>query len=152
MPTHSLGATATTLALFDNLPAELAVLIAPPADAPHFARRLAATLGLSPERTAGMLAEVQRDVGVHLDSLDLRRIAGWMRRPVLLLHDVADREVPFAHGRAIADAWPGARLVPLERLGHTRPLADPDVLRRAVAFLREGAALAPVSARKATSG
>ncbi len=146
---HSLGATATALALFDNLPATRGVLIAPPADAPHFARRLASALGLSPERTEGMLARVQRDVGVHLESLDIRRIAGWMRQPALIFHDVADREVPFAHGRAIAEAWPGARFVPLERLGHIRPLADADVLRTTVAFLREGAATA---AAKATSG
>jgi pimeloyl-ACP methyl ester carboxylesterase len=148
---HSLGATATALALFDNLPAARAVLIAPPADAPHFARRLAAMLGLSPERTDGMLAEVQRTVGVHLESLDVRRFAGWLRQPGLVFHDVADREVPFAHGRAIAEAWPAARLVPLTSLGHTRPLADREVVRTTVAFLREGVAVAG-AAGKATSG
>jgi pimeloyl-ACP methyl ester carboxylesterase len=149
---HSLGATATALALFDNLPAARAVLIAPPADAPHFARRLAVGLGLSPERTDGMLAEVQRNVGVHLESLDIRRFAGWLRQPGLVFHDVADREVPFAHGQAIADAWPAARFVALTSLGHTRPLADREVVRTTVAFLREGVAVAAASAGKATSG
>jgi pimeloyl-ACP methyl ester carboxylesterase len=149
---HSLGAASTALALFDNLPAARAVLIAPPADPVHFARRLAATLELSPERTQGMLAELQRDVGVHLKSLDIRRFAGWLRQPSLILHDVADREVPFAHGRAIAEAWPNARFVPLERLGHTRPLADSAVLRMAVAFLREGVAATEIPAGRATSG
>jgi pimeloyl-ACP methyl ester carboxylesterase len=139
---HSLGATGTALALFDHLPAERTVLIAPPAAAPHFAQALATALGLSPERSEGMLAQIQRDVGVHLESLDIRRIAEWIRQPALIFHDVADREVPFAHGRAIAEAWPGARFVPLERLGHTRPLQDPDVMRATVEFLREGRALA----------
>jgi pimeloyl-ACP methyl ester carboxylesterase len=61
--------------------------------------------------------------------------------------------VPFDHGRAIAEAWPGARFVPLEHLGHTRPLADTEVLRAAVAFLREGMpAAAVVPAEKSTSG
>jgi pimeloyl-ACP methyl ester carboxylesterase len=133
---HSLGATATALALFDHLPAARAVLIAPPANAPPFARELAKALGLSAERTEGMVAQVQRDIGVHLESLDLRRVAAWLRQPALIFHDVADREVPFAHGRAIANAWPGARFTPLEGLGHKRPLADAAVLRGTVAFLR----------------
>jgi pimeloyl-ACP methyl ester carboxylesterase len=137
---HSLGATATSLALFDNLPAARAVLVAPPAAAPHFARRLAGTLGLSQARAEGMLAQLQRNVGVALDALDVRNFAGWMRQPALIFHDVQDREVPFAHGRAIAEAWPKARFVPLEQLGHTRPLSDAGVVRMSVAFLREGIA------------
>ena len=150
---HSLGATATAVALFDNLPAGRAVLIAPPAAPQHFIGRLAAGLGLSEERAEGMLLAVQRLVGVHLDSLDVRRIAGWIRQPALLFHDVADREVPIAQGRAIAEAWPGARFVPLERLGHTRPLADTEVLRATVAFLKEGVAVASnAPAEQATSG
>lgn len=149
---HSLGATATSLALFDNLPAGRAVLLAPPAAPPHFARRLAAALSLSAERTEGMLAELQRSVGVHLESLDIRRIAGWLRQPALLFHDVADREVPFAHGQAIAEAWPNARFIPLERMGHTRPLSEAGIVRTVVAFLREGlAAEGGVTSGTATS-
>ena len=149
---HSLGATATALALFDNLPAKRAVLLAPPAAAPHFARRLAEALGLSAERTEGMLAEVQRQVGVHLASIDVRAFAAWMRQPALILHDVGDRDVPFAHGRAIAEAWPAARFIPLSGVGHTRILSDEEVLRSTVAFLQEGGVAAVQEKSVATSG
>jgi pimeloyl-ACP methyl ester carboxylesterase len=149
---HSLGATSAALALFDNLPAGRAVLIAPPAAPETFIGRLAAHLGLSPERAEGMQKEVQRTVGVHLASLDIRGFAPWMQKPALIFHDVADREVPFAHGRAIAEAWPRARFVPLQGLGHTRPLADAEVLSIAVAFLREGLAAAAPAEGRATSG
>lgn len=149
---HSLGATATAVGLFDNLEAERAVLIAPPASAPYFARKMASALGLSVERTEGMLAEVQRNVGVHLESLDVRRFASWLRQPALILHDVADREVPFEQGRDIAEAWPNARFVPLERLGHTRPLSDPAVVRMALDFLREGVAASATQPRRITAG
>jgi pimeloyl-ACP methyl ester carboxylesterase len=141
---HSLGATATALALFDNLPAGRVVLVAPPAAPPYFARRLAEMLSLSAERTAGMLAELERSVGIHLEALDVRRIAGWLRQPALLFHDVSDREVPFAHGQSIAEAWPKARFIPLERLGHIRPLSDAGVVRTTVAFLREAFAATAV--------
>ncbi len=148
---HSLGATATTLALFDHLPATRAVLIAPPAAPEHFVRRLAALLGLSDERTEGMLAEVQRKIGAHLESLDLRRVAGWVRQPALILHDITDREVPFAHGQAIAEAWPAARFVPLSGLGHSRVLADPGVVHATLGFLREGLTAAGTQRGVATS-
>jgi pimeloyl-ACP methyl ester carboxylesterase len=134
---HSLGATASAIALHDHLPAGRAVLLAPPAAAPYFARALATTLGLSQERTEGMISQVERDVGVQLESLDVRRFAGWIRQPALVFHDVGDREVPFAQGRAIADAWPGATFVPLQGLGHQRLLADAGVIRESVAFLRQ---------------
>jgi pimeloyl-ACP methyl ester carboxylesterase len=139
---HSLGATAAALALFDHLPAKQVVLVAPPAAPPYFAQRVASYLGLSQKRTEGMLSQLQREVGIHLDSLDIRSIAGWMRQPALIFHDVQDREVPFAQGRAIAEAWPNARLVPLARLGHIRPLSDAAVVRQAVDFVRQGTAAA----------
>jgi pimeloyl-ACP methyl ester carboxylesterase len=148
---HSLGATATAFALFDNLPAGRAVLLAPPAEPVHFTRRLAHALGLSAVRTEGVLAEVQRRIGVHLESLDVRRIAHWLRAPALIFHDTQDREVPFAHGRAIAEAWPNARLVPLERLGHTRMLSDAAVVQKTVDFVREGAAVQRQRSLSATS-
>lgn len=149
---HSLGGTATALALFDHLPASRVVLLAPPADAPHFVRKLATFLQLSAERTEGTLCQVQREVGAHLESLDLRRIGGWLRQPALILHDISDREVPFAHGRDLAEVWPAARLVPLAGLGHTRLLADPGVLRTSVAFLREGLPALRAAHGMATSG
>jgi len=41
-----------------------------------------------------------------------------------VLHDRRDAEVPFAHGAALAAAWPGAALRPSDGLGHRRILRD----------------------------
>ncbi len=54
---------------------------------------------------------------------------------VLLLHDEADAIVPFAEGRQIAAAWPGAVLHATRSLGHNRILRDAGVVARALAFL-----------------
>jgi hypothetical protein len=43
--------------------------------------------------------------------------------------------VPFAHGAAIAAAWPGARLVATEGLGHKRIVSEPSIVRDAVDFV-----------------
>jgi pimeloyl-ACP methyl ester carboxylesterase len=54
--------------------------------------------------------------------------------PTLVLHGTEDPMFPYEHGRAMAKAIPGARLVPLERTGHEIPevawdVAIPEILR-----------------------
>jgi pimeloyl-ACP methyl ester carboxylesterase len=41
--------------------------------------------------------------------------------PTLVLHGTADPSFPLEHGRALAEEIPGARLVPLEGMGHQVP-------------------------------
>ena len=134
---HSLGATATALAMAWGAAIPRAVFIAPPVQVPWFARAFAARLGLSPERAEGMLRKLETTIG-ETRAFDLLRLAPQQRAPLLVLHDRADREVPFAHGEALAAAWPGARLQPLANLGHRRMLREPRVLEEIVDFLREG--------------
>lgn len=145
---HSLGGTATALALHpapqaaaadldgsQGLRVHRVVLLAPAAEPTHFVQAMATQLGLSPERTAGMLRRVRKLVGTNFADLSVPQFAGRMTMPLLLVHDPADRLVPWEHGQAIAAAWPGARLRPAPRLGHRRLLADPQVIAEAVAFV-----------------
>jgi pimeloyl-ACP methyl ester carboxylesterase len=138
---HSLGATATALAISRGLAVERTVLIAPPAEVEHYTSTFAASLGLPAARAAGMLAQIERNIGVPASSLDVRRVAPAQRVPLLVMHDAQDREVPFAHGQAIANAWPGARLERLSKLGHRRMLADAKTIEAAVRFIRGTSAI-----------
>jgi pimeloyl-ACP methyl ester carboxylesterase len=133
---HSLGATAATMAQAEGLGAQRMVLIAPPAEAPVFARAFGAALGLPPARIEGMLARAARPLGGDFSRLDLRQLAPRMSTPVLVVHDPDDAEVPFAHGQAIAAAWPGARLRATRGLGHRRALRDPEIVAEVVDFVR----------------
>jgi pimeloyl-ACP methyl ester carboxylesterase len=54
--------------------------------------------------------------------------------PLLIVHDLGDREVPVAGGDRLAGLWPGAELDTWTSLGHFRILADPDVVRKVTAF------------------
>ena len=130
---HSLGATASALAVSWGLPASRLVLIAPPANVPFFARAFALQLGLSESRQEGMLAELKSRIG-DLDALDLTKLQPGARTHALVLHDRGDREVPFAHGAGIAQAWPGTRFVPLDGLGHNRVLRDAGVVQLVTSF------------------
>jgi pimeloyl-ACP methyl ester carboxylesterase len=133
---HSLGAAATIIALAEGLGAERAVLIAPPADLPRYAQQFARTLGLSPRSEAGLLARLDVALGGRA-AFDLLRLARLQTARTLVLHDPDDREVPFADGRALAEAWPGARLEALAGAGHTRALRHPEVIARAVGFVAD---------------
>lgn len=46
---------------------------------------------------------------------------GKVSAPTLVLHGTADPLLPYGHGEALADEIPGARLVPLEGMGHQMP-------------------------------
>lgn len=136
---HSLGGSATLLALRDGLPARSAVLIAPPYDARHFVNLFGKHIGLTKARIAGAIARLER----HVDAVGGRetdRAAVRIRVPGLVLHDRGDRSVPFLHGVAVAAAWPGARFVPLEGLGHRRVLDAEAVHEEVLSFIQQSIA------------
>jgi pimeloyl-ACP methyl ester carboxylesterase len=133
---HSFGATATVLALAQGLAARRAVLIAPPVDLPRYPSGFGAALGLSRRSAEAMAARLDALLGGR-DAYDILRAAGAVARTTraAVLHDPDDREVPFAEGRALAAAWPGAQFMPIPRAGHSRALRDPEVIARAVSLV-----------------
>ena len=133
---HSLGATAALFALGGGLAVQCAVLVAPPHDARYFIRQTGEQMGVSEPRIAGAIALLEQRFGT-VDGEATNRVASGLRLPGLVLHDVEDRYVPFAHGAAVAGAWPGARLVRLSGVGHRKALATPAVHRDIVGFIQE---------------
>ena len=133
---HSFGGAATALALDWGLPAKRAVLIAAPMDVRYFARGFADAVGLPERAHPRWYQAIEKKVGVSMDSLDVRELARRQRAEALVVHDEADREVPFEHGQAIAAAWPNATLQRVAGLGHRRILADAGVAELIVRTLR----------------
>jgi pimeloyl-ACP methyl ester carboxylesterase len=131
---HSLGAVATTLAMADGLHLERAVFVAPPVAAEPWLETLARAIGLSDAALADTQARIERRAGRPLSALRLLDLAPAMRTPLLVVHDLGDREVPFASGQALSASWPGATLLETEGLGHNRVLEAPAVVERAVRF------------------
>jgi len=132
---HSLGATATALALRDGLDVERVVLLAPAAEPTYFARQLARTLGLSKARTEGMLDRIRLAIGGDWNRVTVDAFAPEMTARLLLVHDPNDPDVPWSHGDAIASAWPDSKLLPVVGLGHRNILRNSEVIEAAVAFV-----------------
>ena len=54
----------------------------------------------------------------------VRARLGEIAVPTLILHGTADPLFPYGHGEALARAIPGARLVPLDGMGHQMPVPE----------------------------
>lgn len=144
---HSFGGTATALALHPmpqtigmktgKLMARRLVMLAPPAGPAHFVQGAITQLALPPERTARVERRIRDFVGVDFADLTVPNFAADLSVPLLLMHDPADRLVPWEHGQAITTAWPGAQLQPVPGRGHRRILTDPQVIAEAVAFVSD---------------
>ena len=132
---HSLGAAAAVLALRDGLPSSSAALLAPVAEPWLFVRRLSDLLGFSEARGRGLIAAIERRAGVGIENIDGAEAARALETRALILHDPADRQVPFSHAEALASAWRGSVLHPVRGMGHRRVLYEADAVRRVVQHL-----------------
>lgn len=138
---HSLGAAAATLAMADGVDVERAVFIAPPVDGERWFHHFAARSGAPAAVTAEAKRRIAQYAGFDWRRLNLAvaiRQNARLNRPLLVLHDQDDRQVPWHAGAMVAQDWPQARLVTTRSLGHNRILRDPYVVEATVAFIRAG--------------
>lgn len=132
---HSLGGAATLLAMARGMRAERAVLIAPAADPVAAVKRFARFLWVGEDLCRRMFAHFETRIGISFDSQQAHRNAPNIARPALIVHDLDDREVPWAEGERYARYWPDSRLLSTQGLGHNRIADDRAVIGAALRFL-----------------
>jgi pimeloyl-ACP methyl ester carboxylesterase len=133
---HSLGGTATLHALSAGLAADRVVLIAPLADPFLAASYFGRAIGLAEHLWGHLFDEYEHSHPTRVVSLQAHLMAPAIACPALIVHDLADREVPWAEGERYARYWPEARLLTTTELGHHRIVDDPGVIDSALRFLR----------------
>jgi pimeloyl-ACP methyl ester carboxylesterase len=133
---HSMGGAAAMLALADGAVAKRAVLIAPAADPDAATSRFARKVGL----VGGIVPRIQRHLevqtGVTVRDLTAHVRVPSLAVPALVIHDLADAEVPWEEGESYARHWPGARLLSTSGLGHSRIVNDAATIDAGLRFLR----------------
>lgn len=137
---HSLGGAAIVLALRDGLAADRVVLLAAPADVTRFSTAFADHLRIPERARQAMRRNLERRLDARWDDLHLPAIVTQLRTPALVVHDRGDPDVPYRHAEEIVAAWPGARLLATEGLGHRAVLRDPSVVESTARFLAEAPA------------
>ena len=132
---HSMGGAATTLALSDGMEIERAVFISPPSNPQTFLDFFSRAVGISEEVRRRVQDRVENRVGRRMSEMRADEIAPRMNIPLLVIHDEDDSHVPLQFGESIATAWPGAKLITTEGLGHQRILRAQHVNDLAAGFI-----------------
>lgn len=149
---HSLGGPATILASHRTLhaaetslergqrdarlPFRRFAFVAPPIDVRDFVRGFSARVGFAPPMQDVLQQRIEARFATRLADLYAPELAREFDAPLLVVHDTHDKEVPVDRGRALAAAWPGARIEETSGLGHVRILRDERVVERIVRFIQ----------------
>jgi pimeloyl-ACP methyl ester carboxylesterase len=137
---HSLGATATALALEQGLAPSRVALLAPPARMPPYLRHFTELVGLSEAMNARLLRRIEALVQRKMEDFELGHLAPQLGHvDALLVHDEGDDEVPASSSREVVARWPGARLVTMQGLGHHGVRRDAAVVAQVMDFVTEKA-------------
>jgi predicted alpha/beta hydrolase family esterase len=132
---HSLGGAATLRALRRGLMAERIVLIAPAADLAAATRRFARLIGLAEHLCARLIGVFERRTAESFEDMQAHRNVPLIARPLLVVHDFNDREVPWEEGERYVRHAGDGRLLSTTGLDHHRIVADAWVITSALRFL-----------------
>jgi pimeloyl-ACP methyl ester carboxylesterase len=142
---HSMGGAATAHAIREGLPVRGVVMLGSPADMHSACSTLAWQLGVAPHVLTRMERRSEQWLGTRWSTFNVPDVG--RTRPVppaLVIHDREDKEVRWEDGAAIAGAWPAARLVTTQGLGHRRILRDATVIDHIAGFVNDLQAVPPV--------
>ena len=131
---HSLGATATLVAAGRGLKISRAVLLAPP-EMTTAIKRFVRKKKLSDDAIRAFTPALERKVRMREEDFLLKQVAGNVKIPVMIVHDPADREVPIADAREIAQNLQQGVLVQVSGCGHRLLVKASEVINTAVDFV-----------------
>ncbi|MDR1152298.1 MAG: alpha/beta hydrolase [Bifidobacteriaceae bacterium] len=134
---HSLGCGATARSILESaLSAERLAFIAPNPDMGAIATDFGHSLGFPPRTIRLMIHAMERWAHRTVADFDVAAMGETgSLPPALIVHDRADKEVPFATATDIEARWPGSHLVPTDGYGHHRILIAPEVIRAAAEWM-----------------
>jgi pimeloyl-ACP methyl ester carboxylesterase len=131
---HSLGATATLVAIRRGLKIKRAVLIAP-ASLQEALRIFSEATGLSEKATALFVELAFAETRVHPDEAALSSMVPSPDVNLLIVHDREDAEVPYSVSEDLAANCPHSVLKTTTGLGHRRILRSSEIIQDALAFV-----------------
>lgn len=145
---HSLGGTASTLAVRDGLSPAALVLLASPVRLENAVDRFRQMLGLPARAVQGLRHVLERRFGATVwEDYAADRVV--LDVPALVVHDADDPQVDIADARLLVSAWSRLELVETAGLGHQRILRDQAVIRSVASFVKE-ATIPPARRTSAT--
>ena len=136
--THSFGAMVIARALREQISTEKVVCINPATQFSLLKDTFYEMLRITPATQNVFEQLLEKNYGADIDSIISADVnAAELSIPALIIHDKDDSEVPWQQGEMLADAWPDARFVQTQGLGHTRSLRDRATIQKAINFIAD---------------
>lgn len=135
--THSFGGMVLAYASTLGFKTGSAVCICPPATIDSILNNFQRTLMLPNSVLAAMTARLYINYGDDLEKrISTLKNVRTLSIPALIIHDEKDQDIPWQDGKAVADAWPGAKFKLTHGLGHRRILRNPAIVMAVTDFIR----------------
>jgi len=138
---HSFGGAALGAGLVYGFRPKRLVIVSSPTRVSRIPILLAKTAGLPPRAMKEFVKLLDRLAGRPSAELDLVSTAPRAGIPGLLIHDLHDAVIPYHEAEALANAWPGLKLMTTSGKGHRDILSAADVMRAIVQFVDPATAL-----------
>ena len=132
---HSFGGGCSVLAATRGLNVKGLVLVASPAFYEKVVAFFGKNFGLNKSSQAAFEELITKAANMQPQELNVGKIGATLKIPGLIVHDVDDNAVTFMSAEAIVSAWPEARLIKTEGLGHRRILKDQKVIAEVADFI-----------------
>lgn len=133
---HSLGCAATAVAVRDGVSVPRLAFVSPTVQPISMTSAMAEGFGFGTRIHTRMIRRLESLVGRPMSDFDLLAMADEVPMPrTLVVHDRADRDVPYEDADLLVATWPQADLVATSGLGHRRILRDPDVVGLIATFV-----------------
>jgi pimeloyl-ACP methyl ester carboxylesterase len=132
---HSFGGAALGAGLVYGFRPQRLVIVSSPTRVSRIPVFIAKEAGLPPSAMKEFLRILDADAGRPSAELDLITTAPRSGIPALVVHDLKDAVIPYVEAEALANAWPGLKVMTTTGKGHRDILAAPDVLKAIVKFI-----------------
>jgi pimeloyl-ACP methyl ester carboxylesterase len=133
---HSLGGVVVgLLTKYLPVPAKVVIISSPAHIAPVF-QRFQDQIHLSNRAREKFNERFLRMTGKTFDEVSLSENDLSQKAETLLIHDLDDREVPFADFEQLKKSWKNSRFLATVGLGHRRILRDESVAHQIIEFLK----------------
>jgi len=117
---HSLGALSAVYTVYrvPNLSVQKLVVMAAPGEVKQFFDYYKRILRLSSACMSAVLAQFVKKLGHGPEYFSLQKFASSISLSGLIIHDIEDREAPYAYALAAHENWKNSHLISTSGLGH----------------------------------
>jgi pimeloyl-ACP methyl ester carboxylesterase len=132
---HSMGGGSAVYAALENLNVNKVISIAGPNNFENLVRAFALFVGLRGKALNLFMQQTEEEVDLPFSTLNLASRVTNLNKPLLVIHDEDDVEVPFVGASRYKDTIAQGEFYATKGLGHRKIMQSPEVLQKVADFI-----------------